>query len=279
MNVNLERKPFSAPELLGGGIALATVTLIAFGGLRVTQPQNSLPASITPAPTNYAPVSIQSSDALAKSSIEQPRDLSRDLSDVAAATRDVPSPDTRLGTGNATLVDSTRAGAPQPPAADHSAAPPAGWSAGLRIQQHGIEVDSQGVFTDVIWGPPLSNPLRDSRLANSQLRDVSDPPGVRADSTFIGNWTDDIGQCRTGRKAPLVISSRAAKTANGECNFGFVAREAANRWRVAAICAAGGHFWRANVTLKLTEPNLTWSSERGTETYVRCKRRWRSARL
>ncbi len=275
MNVNLERKPFSAPELLGGGIALATVTLIAFGGLRVTQPQNSLPASTNPASPQYASVSIQSPDALTKSSIEQPRDLS----DITGATRDVPSPDTRLSTGNATLVDSNHARAPEPSATDHSMAPPAGWPAGLRIQQHGIEVDSQGVFTDVIRGPPLSNPLRDSRLANSQLRDVSDPPDVRADSTFIGNWTDDIGQCRTGRKAPLVISSRAAKTANGECNFGFVARESSNRWRVAAICAAGGHFWRANVTLKLTEPNLTWSSERGTETYVRCKRRWRTARL
>ena len=89
MSVNSERKPFSVPEFLGGGIALATVALIAFGGLRVTQPQNSLPA-----PTRYEPVSIRSSEALAKLSIEQPRELS----DVAGATRDVQSPDTRLGT-------------------------------------------------------------------------------------------------------------------------------------------------------------------------------------
>ena len=183
MSVNSERKPFSVPEFFGGGIALATVALIAFGGLRVTQPQNS--------------------------------------------TRDVQSPDTRLGTGNSAPIESNGAKAPRPPAADRPAAPAA----------------------------------------------------VRADSNFIGGWTDDVGRCRTGRKAPLVISSRAAKTANGECDFGFVAREAANRWRVTAICAAEGRFWRANIALKLMEPNLTWSSERGTETYVRCKRRWRSGRL
>jgi len=218
MSVNSERKPFSVPEFLGGGIALATVALIAFGGLRVTQPRNSLPA-----PARYAPVSIQSSEALAKLSLEQPRQLS----DVAGATRDVQSPDTRLGTGNSTPIESNGAKAPRPPAADRSAAPAA----------------------------------------------------VRADSNFIGGWTDDIGRCRTGRKAPLVISLRAAKTANGECDFGFVAREAANRWRVTAICAAEGRFWRANIALQLMEPNLTWSSERGTETYVRCNRRWRSGRL
>ncbi len=218
MSVNSERKPFSVPEFLGGGIALATVALIAFGGLRVTQPRNSLPA-----PARYAPVSIQSSEALAKLSLEQPRQLS----DVAGATRDVQSPDTRLGTGNSTPIESNGAKAPRPPAADRSAAPAA----------------------------------------------------VRADSNFIGGWADDVGRCRTGRKAPLVISLRAAKTANGECDFGFVAREAANRWRVTAICAAEGRFWRANIALQLMEPNLTWSSERGTETYVRCNRRWRSGRL
>jgi hypothetical protein len=262
MSVNLERKPFSGPELLGGGLALATVALIAFAGLRVGQPQVSSSAT-----TGYAPVSIPSSETLAKLSIEPPRELS----DVAGATRDGQSPDSRLDTGNATLIEANGAREPEPPAADRSAAPAAGWPAGPRIQQHGKQVDS--------LGPPLSDPPRDPRLANSQLRDGPDPPSVRADSSFIGNWTDDIGRCRTGRKAPLVISSRAAKTANGECDFGFVARQAANRWRVAAICAANGNFWRANIALKLVEPNLTWSSERGTETYVRCKPRSRSSKI
>jgi hypothetical protein len=260
---NSERKPFSVPEFLGGGIALASVALIAFGGLRVGPPQNS-----PPAPANYAPVSIQSSKALVKLSVEQPGGLSG----VAGATRDVQSPEPRLGTGNSTATESNGAKAPGPPTADRPAAAAAAAPVGLRIQQHGTEADSPGVFTDVVWAPPLSNPLPDSRPANGPRRNVPDPPGAGADSSFIGRWTDDIDRCRTGRKAPLVISSRAAKTANGECAFGFVAREAANRWRVTAICAAGGNFWRANIALKLMEPNLTWSSERGIETYVRCRR-------
>ena len=261
MSVNLERKPFSVPEFWAGGLALAIVALIAFGGLRVTQPQNALPP-----PTRYASVSIQSSETPAKSSVEQPRALS----DIAAAPPDVRSPDTRLGLGNATPIEANGAEAPRPPAADRSAGPTAGGAVGSPIQQPGTEADSQ-VLTDAIWAPRLSN-FRDSRLANSQRRDMPDPPSVRADSTFIGDWTDNISRCRTGRKALLVISARAAKTATGECDFGFVTREAANRWRVTAKCAAEGKSWRANIALKLIEPNLTWSSERGTETYVRCKR-------
>jgi hypothetical protein len=259
MSVNLERKPFSASEYLGGGVALATIALIAFGGLRIAQPQNLLLA-----PARPVPVSIQSSETLPQLSIEQPRELS----DMAGATRDLQSPDTRLDTGISTPIEPRGAQEP-PPAADRSAAPDAGRSAGVHIQQHGTEADGPGA-TDVMWGAPLSD--RDSRFANNQPRNVPDPPRASADPTFIGGWTEDIHQCRTGRKAPLVISSHAAKTADGECDFGFVARKAANRWRVTAICAAQGDFWRANIALKLAEPKLKWSSERGTVTYVRCKR-------
>jgi hypothetical protein len=259
MSVNSERKPFSVPEFWAGGIALATVVLIACGGLRVAQPQSALPA-----PARYASVSIQSSEASSQS-VEQPRALS----DVAGATRDVPPPDIRLSTGTTTPIASQGAEAPRPPAADRAAAPAAGEPVGLRTQQSGTEADSQ-VLTGAIWAPPLSN-FRDSRLADSQRRNAPDAPSAGADPTFIGGWTDDIGRCRTGKKAPLVISARAAKTASGECDFGSVTREAANRWRVTATCLAEGKSWRAKIALKLAEPTLTWSSERGTETYVRCK--------
>jgi hypothetical protein len=263
MSVNLEPKPFSLPEFLGGGIALASVALIAFGGMRIVQPQNTLPA-----PKRYAPVSIESSEGLAELSLDQPRELS----DVAGARHDVQSPDARLGTGSSMPTESNGAEAPRPPAVDHSAAPAAEGAVGPPIQRHGIDAESPSVFTDVIWGRPLSGSSRDIRLANNERRSVPDPSNVHTESSFIGGWADDVGGCRTRRKAPLVISSHAAKTASGECDFGFVAREAANRWRVTAICAADGSFWRANIALKLMEPNLTWSSERGTETYVRCRR-------
>ena len=258
MSVSLERKPFSVPEFLGGGIALVSVALIAFGGMRIAQPQNTLPA-----PKRYAPVLIEPSEALAE--------LSRELSDAAGAKQDVPPPDAGLNTGNSMPSESNGGEAPRPPAVGHSARPAAEGPVGLPVQQHDNQAQSPSVFTNVIWGRPLSAP-RDFRLANRESRNVPDAPNVHAEPGFIGGWADDVGGCRTRRKAPLVISSHAAKTANGECDFGVVARQTANRWRVTAICAAYGNFWRANIALKLMEPNLTWSSERGTETYVRCKR-------
>ena len=266
MNANSERKPFSASEFLGGGVALATVALIGLGALRVAPPPNALPA-----PTGYASVSIQSADAPPRFSRERPRKSS----DVAEAASDAPSPDARLSSGKTTLNDSDAARASHASTTDRSAAPAAEWLAGQRLRQHGSLV----AFADVIWGPPVFNPLRNSRLANSQLHEVRAPPNLRADPAFIGSWTDSAGRCLSGRKAPITISSRAAKTAYGECDFGLVAREAANRWRVTALCTADGHFWRAHVALKLSEPNLTWSSERGTDTYMRCDRRLRSSRI
>jgi len=67
------------PEFLGGGMALATVALIAFGALRFAPSHNS-----PPPPANYAPVSIESPEVSVKSLVEQPKESS----DVAA-TRDV----------------------------------------------------------------------------------------------------------------------------------------------------------------------------------------------
>jgi hypothetical protein len=261
MSADLERKAFSVPEFWAGGLALALVALIAFVGLRVTQPQNA-PST----PTRYASVSIQS-EALAKLPLEQPRALSD-----AEAAPDVRSPESRPDTGNAAPIESNGAQAPRPPAADRPAAPIAEAPVGLRTRQDRIEADAPDGLTDAIWGRPLANSPRDARLADSQRRNVPDPSGAGAAATFIGGWTDDVAGCRAGRKAPIVISARAAKTAISGCDFGLVTREAANRWRVAATCTTGGKSWRANIALKLIEPNLTWSSERGTETYVRCKR-------
>jgi hypothetical protein len=115
---------------------------------------------------------------------------------------------------------------------------------------------------DLPLGPRLADTQRGHTTAPA-------PASAGAGATFIGDWTDDISRCE---EAPLAINARAAKSASGECDFGFVAREAANRWRVAAICTSEGQFWRANIALKVVEQKLIWSSERGTETYVRCKR-------
>lgn len=114
-------------------------------------------------------------------------------------------------------------------------------------------------------------PHKEAAIAPSSR---ADPPGrgIRAEYTFVGGWADAIGECQEGQDqgAPLVISAHAAKTAGGECEFRSVTREATSGWHIVAQCASEGQSWNANIDLKLAGSNLTWSSERGTETYVRC---------
>jgi hypothetical protein len=133
-----------------------------------------------------------------------------------------------------------------------------------------------------VWGPKSRNALRDFKSMNGLQEDdrwdreteqrLSSREVIPAAKTFIGGWAEDVDQCGRGRdhNAPIVISSRAAVAVGGGCDFRSVRQEAPAQWRVQATCSRGGNSWNANVDLKLTAPNLVWSSERGIRTYVRC---------
>lgn len=128
-----------------------------------------------------------------------------------------------------------------------------------------------------VWGPISRRALRDFKTMNGLGEDdrsdketeqrLSSKQVVPAGETFIGGWAENIDQCRNGTR--LVISSRAAKVIGGECDFRSVRREAATQWQAQAVCTDGGSSWNANISLKLIAPKLTWSSERGTATYLR----------
>jgi hypothetical protein len=140
-----------------------------------------------------------------------------------------------------------------------------------RSRRQLIEVESARRTADAARSSSAPDLPLGPRLADTQQGHPTAPApaSARAAPTFIGDWTDDISRCE---ETPLVINAHAAKSASGECDFGFVAREAANRWRVGAICTSEGQFWRANIALKVVDQKLIWSSERGTEIYVRCGR-------
>jgi Putative peptidoglycan binding domain len=133
-----------------------------------------------------------------------------------------------------------------------------------------------------VWGPTSRSALRDFKTMNGLAEnDKWDPEteqrllsvqNVSASSTFIGGWAQSVEECQRfrGGGAPLIIRPRAAETDRVKCSFRSVKREVPAMWRVQAACSAEGQSWNANVSLKLTGSNLKWSSERGTETYVRC---------
>ncbi len=135
---------------------------------------------------------------------------------------------------------------------------------------------------DGVWGASSRSALRDFKTINGlQENDTWDKEteeqlsfgqNIHPSNIFIGRWAVDFVQCRQLQdgSAPITINSHRAETADSACNFRSVKREGTNSWRIRALCSADGNSWNANIRLKLIGSKLSWSSERGTETYVRC---------
>jgi Putative peptidoglycan binding domain len=135
------------------------------------------------------------------------------------------------------------------------------------------------------WGPRSRKALRDFRgaqgLGNSDTWDektqqaLFSPTAARAPAaagSFVGGWGVNADQCRQAldNRSPLRIDTRRAEAFSTTCQFNSTQRESANEWRIQASCADEHDRWDANIRLTLAGSRLTWSSERGTATYLRC---------
>src|SRR5712691_11333322 len=137
---------------------------------------------------------------------------------------------------------------------------------------------------DGVWGASSRSALRDFKAINGlQENDtwdketeerLSSGQNIHPSGIFLGQWGLDIAQCQQFQhsSAPITIHSHHAETVGSVCNFRSIKREATNSWRIHAVCSADGNSWNANISLKLVGSKLSWSSERGTATYVRCPR-------
>jgi hypothetical protein len=132
-----------------------------------------------------------------------------------------------------------------------------------------------------VWGDASRRALQDFKRMNGLQDDdkrdreteaqLLSGPGVPASRTFIGRWALDAEEClQRVDGTQLVIDTRGAETSSGKCDFRSFKQESAGTWRVQAVCSASGKSWNSDIGLKLTGPRLRWSSERGTENYVRC---------
>lgn len=283
-------KPFSMFELVAGSAALAPVALIALFGLRVPQSQNALPA---------APSNVADSLPLPQSPAPASRVRLSEQSQNAGAARE---PDSRSsgseGDDQSGSEPDTATSAP----AEEGSSVAAAWRFGRWRLEDEASVKQRLMETGFLWGlsgegtqvrddsptepstqgqvaetqsqvTETQGQVPDAALAPSPMVEQNPPRrDSRSESTFAGGWADDRGECRDGQNhhAPLVINIHAAKTAAGKCDFQSVKREASSRWRVVALCSSEGESWTAHIDLKLAGSNLTWSSERGTTTYVRC---------
>jgi hypothetical protein len=307
MTASIKQEPFSFPEFAAGGLALAIVVLIAFVGVRTIGPQEpqdpsgTAPSAAATAPRQWRAGAVQA--ARERSEGQMPgKDTSRLPQafgpaagpSFAANSSDTIAPDPSATTssiaGGSGPMAETQPPAPRekPMPATSSPAPmgaklnPLNRPDAIAIQTKLRTLGYRAGNGDGSWSPATRTALRDFKTVNGLHQDdrwdketeqlLLSGRGVHATGTFIGDWAPDIARCRQPREeTPLiVVNSRGAETAGGKCDFRYVKQESARRWRVQAVCAAEGRSWNANISLALLGPNLSWSSERGTETYVRC---------
>jgi hypothetical protein len=90
---------------------------------------------------------------------------------------------------------------------------------------------------------------------------------------FVGTWASEPDACTAGTKQTgllhTVIDGGGAKAGNASCEFNNK-RQVGAAWNVDATCRDGRQRWTANVQLTVNKGRLTWTSEHGTQTYVRC---------
>jgi hypothetical protein len=154
-----------------------------------------------------------------------------------------------------------------------------------RVQRRLTELGFLFGTANGTWGPRSRQALRDFRatrgLGNSDTWDekaqhaLFSPATARAPAavgTFVGGWGINVDQCRQApdNRSPLRIDASRAEAFSTTCQFNSTQRESANEWRIRASCADEHDRWDANIRLSLAGSRLTWTSERGTVTYLRC---------
>jgi hypothetical protein len=277
------QQPFSVVEIAGGSIALVAVLAVGLVGLPASQPPDPAPSTSVSAaaPPDPSIPKLQSRLETTGSVDRAPRESQPSN----APWRPVdPGPGSETGSTAPSLI---AAAAPKETAVAALPAPdtelnPQNPANAIWVQARLGDLGYFSATRNGVWGPASRSALRDFKSMNGLQEDdhwdreteqrLSSRQAVPVAKTFVGGWAEDIDQCRNGgdHSAPIVISSRGARTAGGGCDFRSVKREAAARWRIQAVCSAGRDSWTANVDLKLDAPKLIWSSERGIATYVRC---------
>jgi hypothetical protein len=150
-----------------------------------------------------------------------------------------------------------------------------------RVQQRLVDLGFLFGAADGIWGQRSRRALQEFRAANGigegdtwdeatqerLLRARDAKAANTSEISFIGGWGIDLAECRG---SPIKITARRAEAFGTACEFNSTQRESSNVWRLRAECASKTERWNANIRFTVSASKLTWSSERGTTTYVRC---------
>ncbi len=151
------------------------------------------------------------------------------------------------------------------------------------VQKRLIQLGYLSVSVTGKWGPLSRMALRafksDHELAADENWDEATERtlfggAVELPEAFVGIWGVDATACspRLNRKGflPAVIDREGAWAGETFCTFERKKHTAAG-WNVVARCSNTHDRWTANVRLIINGDQLTWTSERGSQNYLRCQ--------
>jgi hypothetical protein len=152
------------------------------------------------------------------------------------------------------------------------------------IQERLVQLGYLSVPPTGLWGTLSRQALKAFKEAHqldphadwdaATERSLFAAPMVPAPS-FVGIWGADASACsaRLNRKGllPAVIDDDGAFAGETSCAFKS-RKQVAGAWEVVADCANPRNRWTAHIRLSVAGNRLTWSSQRGSQTYVRCER-------
>jgi hypothetical protein len=130
-------------------------------------------------------------------------------------------------------------------------------------------------------GTPEDGPV--TNVAGAPHSDASSDPSSSANTRNLevsGVWAPDATACPTRpnrkRLIPAVITSDGASAGDTFCAF------KKKRWteaglEVLAQCASTNRKWTTKVQLKVNRNRLVWTSDRGSQAYLRCEPNMRMA--
>jgi hypothetical protein len=140
--------------------------------------------------------------------------------------------------------------------------------------------DTQAELAAKPWEPVLPGPQdgwpESTHSTAPPTREDTGKPGNRDQpkAEFVGLWGINSAACSpTGASKgliPITIGTQVAKAGPASCLFRQKTQNATG-WKVVARCSDSTTTWTAHIDLQVKGDRLQWKSERGSETYVRCR--------
>ena len=134
-----------------------------------------------------------------------------------------------------------------------------------------------------LWGPRSRQALAAFKARSGLPRtDAWDEPTERSlfgaelrnVASFVGLWAPDAQACtpqlKQGGLLPATINEQGAWAGETSCQFQR-RKQTGTVSTIVASCFDQRRRWTANVRIETHGDRLTWSSEQGSQTYVRCR--------